>query len=120
MKQLISGNNGLLASGSKHPIQRKWLLIAQDLLDFCLRVLLWLSVNILIALGLCVVGFAMMANLHWVGIFQELENLSRHYLAGSAALRAEFEQLLLAIIAVTFLIVAAARRHSISREQDYE
>lgn len=87
----------------------KWLRIAKDVLHLLVRLTIWATLNALIASGACVVGFAMMANLNWQQIFEELANLSQHYLAAGGAGKTEFEGLILMMWGAAFFVVSALR-----------
>lgn len=77
----------------------------------------WAATNMLVVFGLFVGALALLGNLDFDGVFQQLHNLSSRYLAADSARRGSFQWMLLGLIAVLFLIVGMLRWHAlVSRE----
>jgi len=83
---------------------------ARGWLAMSLRLVGWLAVTVLTALGLFVAFALLVGGLSLEGTMLQLDNLASRYVAADAARMAQFDRLVLASAALAFLATAFARR----------
>ena len=80
-----------------------------DAAYWSLRLLGWVSVNLLVVLGTAVVLFAMMANLEVEAFCLHVKGLASHYLSAAPDARASFSNTVGFGLAIAFAAVSAFR-----------
>ena len=80
-----------------------------DVAYWSLRLLGWVSINLLVVLGTTVVLFAMMANLEIEAFCLHVQGLASHYLSAAPDARASFSNIVGIGLAIAFSAVSAFR-----------
>lgn len=73
----------------------------------------WLALNLLAAIGILALLFALLANASWAGFFREGGNLATHFLAAPPASQLTFERLVMGLLLVFACLVSLSRLTSL-------
>ncbi|GGN55394.1 hypothetical protein B2G71_19460 [Novosphingobium sp. PC22D] len=87
---------------------------AQSFLATGLRLLGWVSVNALVAVGAVTMALCAVANFSLEGFMHQLANLSSRYITADAARQHQFDAILLWVLAVVFALAGIFRRQSLA------
>jgi hypothetical protein len=83
------------------------------LLIITVRLALWATINLLVALGLATSLFILFANACFSGFFIEARNLASHYLAAVTSAQAQFQHVTLGLGVLVWLLVCLMRIDSL-------
>lgn len=85
----------------------------QAALATTLRLMGWMSINILVAFGAMLVAAFVLGNFTIVGTMRHLANLSSRYIVASAERQHQFDVLLMGSMTAAFCLSGYFRRHSL-------